>query len=212
VRKSLQPIALLFAIACFSAIAFADQIAVGDLSYDAISSSTDQFDITNLTGLSAFPPDFPITSLLTFTVSSLVVNFSTGPALNLPGSDFSVVDADGDLDCDAAGCNLFGDNITSATLSGTLSPTSGLSGLPAGDTGIASGFSTTITPGCGGATLVAGCDTAIIYTTGISGGAVPEPNYLAFCITVIGLAVIRARLRLAGSGRRAMANAPNGQL
>jgi hypothetical protein len=181
---------LLFAMVCISAIASADQIAVGDLSYDAISSSTSQFDITNLTGLSSFPPDFPITSLLTFSVTSLVVDFTSGPSLALPGSDFTVVDADGDLDCTGTGCNLFGDNITSATLTGTLSPTSGLSGLPSGDTGIEAAFTTTITPdpvNCTGGTLAAGCDTAIIYATGISPvSGIPEPKGWALCLVTIG--------------------------
>src|SRR5271170_3629077 len=107
---------LLGVMACFGT---ADQIAVGDLSYDQISANQTEFDITNLTGLNSFPPDFPITSALTFTITSLVVDFTSGPALVLTGSDFTVEDAQDDIDCDVTVtgvCNLFGDNITSATL------------------------------------------------------------------------------------------------
>ena len=131
---------LLFAIACLGTIAFADMIPVGLLSYDAIAASQDQFDITNLTGVAAFPPGFPITTKLNITVMNLVVSFTSGPPLTLPGSDFTVVDSDGDLNCTGSGCNLFADSITGAVLTGTFSPTTGLRGLPPGRYRHLSGF------------------------------------------------------------------------
>jgi hypothetical protein len=198
-RRLPQLLFLQFVMACLCAIASADQIAVGVLSYDGIAASQDQFDITDLTGLAAFPPDEPITTMLTFTVSSLVVNFTSVPSLTLPGSDFTIVDTDGDLDCTATACNLFGDSITSAILAGTLSPTTGLSGLPSGDTGIEADFTTTITPdsvNCSGGTLEAGCDAAIIYATGKSGVVVPEPAAWALVgAGMIGLFLIGCRRR-----------------
>jgi hypothetical protein len=195
----------MLAVGLMSAVAHADNIAVGDLSFDAITSSSSQFDITNLTGANSFAPDFPIATTLTISVTQVVVDLLGGGTITLPGSDFTVVDAGGDVDCTGAGCNLFGDAITSATLTGTLSPTSGLSGLPAGDSGILAGFTTVITPdpvNCSGGTLLAGCDTAIIYATGVStggggGGTVgaPEPGtWGLMLIGFVGLLVARKSL------------------
>src|SRR5580704_15843816 len=85
----------LFVLACFSTIASA-QIGVGLLTYDSITASDNEFDVTNLTGSSAFPSfGFPITTPLTFTITSLVVNFTSGPSLTLGASDFTT-DAAGD--------------------------------------------------------------------------------------------------------------------
>jgi hypothetical protein len=215
--RSLPPLLyLLFVMAGLCAIATvasADPIAVGDLTYDSISSTQNQFDITNLTGANEValgdPMDFPISSPLTITVTDLTVNFTSGPSLVLPGSDFGVVDAALDVDCTAGACNTFGDSITSATLTGTFSPTTGLSGLPAGDTGILAAFTTTITPdpvNCTGGTLSAGCDTSIIYATGITGSGpapVPEPGTVALLGSgMIGLLFMGyRRMRGADSGR-----------
>ena len=203
---------LLVALAVFPAAAFADSVAVGDLTYDATSSSTDQFDITDLTGTAAFPPDAPITTPVSITVTSLVVNFSGGSSLTLPGSDFSVVDSSGDVNCTNSACNLFGDNIVSAVLNGTLSPTTGLTGLPAGDTGILTDFSTTITPdsvNCTGGTLLAGCDSAIIYATGVSGTtsatvSAPEPSTWA----LLGMGLLALAMARRKSWRRSAKASP----
>jgi PEP-CTERM motif len=207
VQRLTQLFFLLALSACLSTVASADQIGVGLLTYDSIDASTSQFDITNLTGANFAPTDFPVSTLLSITVSSLTVNFTSGPALVLPGSSFSVVDSAGDVDCNGAGCNLFGDSITSAVLTGTLSPTTGLAGLPAGDTGILAAFTTTITPGCDLA-LVAGCDAAIINATGTTGGGgggvtpAPEPGTLGLVgIGMIGLLFV-GRRRLFGAGSR----------
>jgi len=179
----------LFVLACFSTIASA-QIGVGLLTYDSITASDNEFDVTNLTGSSAFPSfGFPITTPLTFTITSLVVNFTSGPSLTLGASDFTT-DSSGDEDCTVAACNLFGDSITSATLTGTFSPTTGLSGLPAGDTGIEAGFSTTLTPSVG-PTLVAGLDGTVINATGTSGvSSLPEPGTWPLIFTLTGLVLI----------------------
>jgi len=219
-QRLTQLLFLLALSACFCTIVSADQIGVGLLTYDQTSSSVNQFDITNLTGPAGVdifdPTDFPITTALTFSVTSLVVDFTSGPALVLPGSDFTattdVFTGDQDLDCTAAACNLFGDSITSATLTGTLSPTTGLSGLPAGDTGITGAITdaaadtfVTVTPGCGGTTLVAGCDGAELFATGTTGSSVPpvpEPGtWMLMGIGVIGLLIGRRRLLGAGSRR-----------
>jgi hypothetical protein len=177
IRRLRRFLVLSCAMTAFSMVASADIYNVGILSYDQISASQTAFDITNLTGLAAFPPDEPITTKLTFTITNLVVNFSAGPFLVLPGSDFTVVDSFGDLNCTGSGCNLFGQSIVSAVLTGTLSPTSGISGLTGSDTGLEAAFTATLTPGCSTGTLAAGCDAVLITATGTSGtGAVPEPG------------------------------------
>lgn len=209
VQRLTQLFLLLVLSACFCTVASADQIGVGVLSFDSISPSQSQFDITNLTGTNSFAPDFPISTLLSITVTSLTVNFTSGPALVLPGSAFTTVDAEGDVNCTGAGCNLFGDSITSATLAGTFSPTTGLAGLPTGDTGILAAFTATITPGCPGiAILVAGCDAAIINATGTAGvTAAPEPGTLGLAgIGMVGL-LFFGRRRLFGAGSRNVSNA-----
>ena len=85
----------------------------------------------------------------------------------------------------------------SAVLTGTLSPLTGLAGLPAGDTGILATFTTTILPntGCGPngdtvTTLTAGCDAAVINATGVNPAAVPEPaTWMLLFSALIGLLV-----------------------
>ncbi len=193
----------LLAAGLMSAVAHADNIPVGDLSYDAatLSATSASFDITNLTGANALPPDFPITTPVAISVAQIVVDLLGGGSVVLPGSDFTVVDPQGDVDCTAAACDLSGDSVVGATLTGTLSPTSGLSGLPAGDTGILAGFTTTISPGgCGDGSVVleTGCDTAYINATGV-GGVVGAPEPGTWGLMLIGfVGLLVARKRIAG--------------
>jgi len=197
-RRLPQLLVLLGATVGFSTIVSADTYDVGILSYDQISASDNQFDISNGTGSNASAFGFPITTQLSINVSSLVVNFTTGPALNLPGSDFAVVDAQGDVDCTAAACNLFGDNIVSAVLTGTFSPTTGISGLTPPDTGIVASFTDTLTPSAG-STLEAGIDANLITATGSTGstGSVPEPG----AFTLLGSIMVGAALIGIKTGR-----------
>ena len=167
--------AVLFCVTCYAGVASATPVQIGFLSFDTDGAQT-TFNVTNLTGTSAFPPDFPIETLLTFTIANLTATTTGGP-LAIGGGAFSS-DAAGNLNCIAAGdastggCNFGAYSITSATVTGTLSPTTGLVGLPPGFAGIGKGFSATITPSCG-QFLTAGCDTAIISATL---RAVPEPS------------------------------------
>src|SRR5262245_4310153 len=127
-RSSLIALVLLIAIGCLPRVASATSIDIGILSFDAdvLSSGTLTFDITNLTGLNALPPDYPITTPLTITVTSLTANKSGGGTLTLLGSDFT---GSPDLQCSVAGdaaiggCNFAAYVLTSATITGTLSPT-----------------------------------------------------------------------------------------
>jgi hypothetical protein len=197
IRKSLL---LTLVLGCFSGLASAQVLYVGDLSYDEPTvGSVDQFDITNfVTEGIALNSGFGPVSATTFAidVTSITVDLASGPPIVLPGSDFTVL-SDGDVDCDASACNLYGDEITSATLTGTFSET-GLTGLDPGYTGIDDAFSATITPGCGTTYLDAGCDTALITATETSAVVTtPEPGTWALLILgVLGLLLVaRKRLR-----------------
>jgi len=184
---------LLFVIGCFSRVASADEIPVGDLSFDngIVSSTFSEFDVFNYTGSQNLAPAFPITTPLTFDITSETVDLVGGTVDVIPGSDFTA-DAAGDEFCLASGCNFYGEDVTRVTVAGTLSPITGLSGLPAGDTGIDAPFSVTLAAGAaGGCGLTAtgtttpilddgaidGCfDSAIVNATGVGGStATPEP-------------------------------------
>jgi len=212
VRPLPKPLILLLVLGCCSMVASADAIGVGLLTFDANTlTAPAAFDILNLTGANAFPPDFPFTTQLTISVTNLVANLQGGGTLTILGSRFTVVDPQGDLNCTVAGdagsggCDVAAYNILSATLTGTLSPLTGLAGLPAGDSGIASAFTTTITPnaGCGpnegtATILTAGCDSAVVNATGIPRtSSVPEPStWILSATALIGVLLackVRAR-------------------
>lgn len=194
-KAPLRGILGLLVFGCGAMLATADPISIGLLTFDTNGGQA-AFNITNLTGGNAFAPSYPVTTQLTITVTSLVAELEGGGTLTIPASDFSVVDPQGDINCSAAGdaasggCNFAPYNIASATLTGTLSPLTGLAGLPAGDSGIESSFTTTILPdlvACGnGTTLTAGCDSAVINASGVV--ATPEPaTWTLLGIGLIGL-------------------------
>ncbi len=205
-----RAIMLLVAVGFCSELATADSIGVGLLTFDLDTATAPAaFDITNLTGMNASVPDFPVTTPLTITVTNLTANLLGGGTITINASDFSVVDTQGDVNCTvvgfaaSGGCDFSPYNIVSATLTGTLSPTTGIAGLPPGDTGILSTFSTTITPnvGCGPmggttTTLTAGCDVAVINAS-----AVPEPaTPIVPALLMIGL-LVSYKLRRTGNVR-----------
>jgi hypothetical protein len=184
-----KTLAVLCILTACSTLASADSVGVGVFTFDLNTpTASATFDITNLTGSNAFAPDFPVTTPLTLTITSLVATLDGGGTLNLNGSVFSIVDPQGDLNCavpgdaGSGGCNFSAYNLVSATITGTFSPVTGITGLPGGATDISSTFTTTITPnaGCGpsggtATTLTAGCDSAVIYATSLTVSAVPEP-------------------------------------
>jgi hypothetical protein len=200
---------LFLVVACFASTAFATSIGVGQLKFVGNGTPVTTFDIVNRTGTQASAPDFPITTQLTITVTNLVANIQGGSTITIPGSNFTVVDAQGDLNCTVAGdaasggCDLSSYSVVSATLAGTLSPTTGLGGLPPGTT-ILPAFSTTIAPdpACTGgpssvtiadATLTPGCDATTIFATTPATTAVPEPGTVTLLeIGLLGIAGVRA--------------------
>jgi hypothetical protein len=64
-----------------------DMYAVAVLSWDLIfPGNAGEFDITNLTGPNALPPDFPITSAVNLTDLTLTVDFGGTPVVPEPGA------------------------------------------------------------------------------------------------------------------------------
>ncbi|MFN8065534.1 MAG: hypothetical protein U0P82_12125 [Vicinamibacterales bacterium] len=174
---------LALALGCAARAASANTISIGLLTYDegVLQGGGNAFDITNLSGSSALPPDYPVTTPVTITVTSLVASYSNagGGSLTIPGSNF-IADPTGNVTCGVAGdaslggCNIGAYTITSATLTGTFSPVTGLGGLPPGFGGILGPFSATITPAAG-AFLVPG-DFAVVDATLVAATDVPVPE------------------------------------
>jgi len=178
----LRALAALIAIGCFSHTASASTIKIGVLSFDDLSG-IQTFDITNLTGANSLSPDYPVATPLTITVTGLTAAKNGGGTLTLTGSAFTT-DASGNVNCTAVGdaslggCNFAAYDLLSATLTGTLSPTSGLTGLPAGFSGILSPFTVSLLPGAGNNLLTAGDFTDIEATLVADTSQVPEPSTL----------------------------------
>jgi len=165
---------LLLSCAAITSVAAADSVPIGLFSLDATGASSGEFDVTNLTGTSSLPPDFPVTTALSISITSVVITFESGPSLTLDASHFASDGFGGWLGNDSF--NLLSSPILSATITGTLSPLSGISGLPTGDS-ILPGFSATLTDVTGGP-LELGDTVVLDATTGTStgGGGTPTPE------------------------------------
>jgi hypothetical protein len=112
--------------------AHAAPIPVGFLSWDVtIPGSFGQFDITNLTGQNASPPDFPVDTQVQFTSLSLVVDFSDG-SMTTFGPPYFTLNPDGEsLDGSPIAIGGMSPQPVSATLTGDLTPTTiDVSGTP----------------------------------------------------------------------------------
>lgn len=184
-------ILLLLALAAFSVTASANQIAVGLLSLDATTGSSGEFDITNGTGTNSFAPFFPVTTSLTFSVTSLTLNFTSGPAVVLTGSNFTSDGSGGWLGLNSF--NLVSNPITSAVLVGTISPTTGISVSGSGTENISADFedgsghsSVSLTDASGN--LATG-DSAVIYA-GPAGATTTTPEPQTDLLFAAGLACI----------------------
>jgi hypothetical protein len=183
----------------FSSVAAAAPIQIGLFSFDTGTPTGDSFSISNFTGPGALPPDFPLETLLTFSVTSLVAELSGGGTLTVDGSAFTS-DAAGNVTCAEAGdagtgdCNFAAYELLSATIMGTLAPTSGLLGLPPGFVGIASAFSATLTPsGACGSFLTAGCEAVVIEATLVPDTGVPVPEPSTIILLQLGVGALAAR-------------------
>lgn len=157
----------------FSAVVSADTLGVGILSFDPNPiGAGDVFDIQNLTGPipSSAPPSFPIATPLTFDTISLTLTFSDSSTSTLGTSDFT---SDGFGGFQSNGIfDTGGASVTSAVLTGTLSPVTVT--LDGGGTETLDGtFSATLTDPSG--TLM-DFDAVTIDATGSSGVTAPESS------------------------------------
>lgn len=182
-----------------SVAAFADNYTVGFLSYDLTGTDTAAFDIANLTGSNALPPDFPILTTVNLSSLSLTVHFSDGSTVTEPSSYFSLA-LDGQSfngsDIGVGGTNPLP---TEATLTGSFSPTTiNVDGV--GTVDINPTFSLTLLPSSG--PDLADGDLAIIFATTAGTSTVPEANSWFLLGTVMLLMAFTRRTRLRNAIRK----------
>src|SRR5579871_2826931 len=77
-----------------SAQAHAALVPLGDVVFDVGTSTTATIDILNFTGANSFAPFFPVTTTVTLSGLTLLVNFSDGSSHTFTQSDFTL-SADG---------------------------------------------------------------------------------------------------------------------
>ncbi len=187
-RIATRILLLSLALGLFSAVAFASNVPVGFISYDFIGGGLAEFDITNQTGpnSSQFPDEtWPVSNSISLSDLSLVVHFADGSQFTY-GSGYWSLEPDG---LSWAGPQLSdGSEITSATLTGTFSPT--LFDLNDGTHFNANpNFSATISD----PNNLQNGDFALINATPAS-GTTPEPGTLALVGTgALGLLRFRRR-------------------
>jgi uncharacterized OsmC-like protein len=179
------------ACAVCASSALAASIPLGFVSWDvSIPGSTGRFDISNLSGGNAAPPDFPITTALSLSSLSLTVNF-LGGGTTVYGSSYFSLNLDG-FSFDGADIAIGGGNPLpiDATLTGTFSTTSITVDSVVGAVTILPTFSASILPSAGNTTLGNGDFGLInVETTTGTGGTTPEPSSLLLAGLAVALAV-----------------------
>ena len=181
--KPLFRVTVLILAACLAASA--DSMSLGILSFDLpLGSTSDQFTITNLTGASELPPDFPVTTALIFQNAKLAL---FGP--DAPASPILL----GDIDASGKVSGLFADGsrFTSAVFTATLSATT-LSVDGGGTETVDSSITTTLSP-LSGLFLVAGADFTVIEAAPPS--SVPEPSAFVLLVSLAGIVALSTWVR-----------------
>jgi hypothetical protein len=201
-KRTLSYLAVLvFAPTLFSTATFASSLAVGFISYDVTSpGSTGEFDIVNETGPNSTPfPDttFPVTTSLNMSSLGLTVHFSDGSTQTF-GSSYFTLNPDG-LSWDGGTIPIGGANPqpTSATLTGSFSPTS-VDLNDGTSTSILSTFTASVAssspPNLQDGDL--GIISATTGTgTGGGGGSVPEPGTWLLMTTAVCAFLLTRTLR-----------------
>jgi hypothetical protein len=176
----------------------AASIDLGYMSFDVTGSGTAQLDVVNLTGPNSVAlgdPGFPVTTGVSFDVTSLSLGFSDGTTKTF-GSSYFTTSADG-LSLDGSPVSIGGlsPSVLDATITGTFGTTA-LSLSGGGSATIEPSFSATITDSAG---ALQDGDLALISATTTTGGggttSVPEPDGLALMFTGVGLLLVGALRR-----------------
>lgn len=193
--------------ALFSFSATAATIPMGALLWDVTApGSTGQFDIFNATGPNALPPDFPVTTSVSFSDLALTVNFSDGSTQTFGSSYFTLNPFDL-LSFDGSVIPIGGASPqpVDATLTGSFSTTS----LTLDGGGTATILSTFSANFGGGSTPLDDGSAAIIYATEGSTVSAPEPDVWA-TLAVISLSlIVFLRKNWLGTLRRLMPSMPS---
>ena len=183
---------LLASAALLSAVASADEIPIGYVSWNVTSPVTGEFDILNQTGPnSSDDATWPVTSTINLESLALTVDF-THDKTEVFGSSYFSLALDGiSFDGATIATGLFNAKPIDATLTGTFSPTE-LTLFDGSTVSILPTFSVTIESSAGvGLPLLDG-DFAIIEAT-----TVPEPRSVFLVFTCFGVVLLFRKTRFA---------------
>jgi PEP-CTERM motif-containing protein len=166
--------------------ALADAIPVGFVSFDVTNPGSpgqpgvNTFSISNFTGASFLPPDFPVSSDLVFLAAQLVLTKS-----NNQKEVFLL----GDITSGPPVTQNFPDSeqFTSATFSGVLNSNTFTSSSGGTFVAPSTTFSTDLNPSSG-LTLIPGVDSVVIVVNAFQQTVVPEPGTIVlFSGGIVGL-------------------------
>jgi hypothetical protein len=183
---------LLASAGLLSALASADQIPIGYVSWNVTSRTTGEFDILNQTGPnSSDDPTWPVATTISLESLSLTVDFSNSKT-EVFGPAYFSLGLDGiSLDGATIPTGLFNTKPIDATLTGTFSPTV-LTLFDDSTESISPAFSVTIESSAGTGEPLLDGNLAIIEAT-----TIPEPRSLLLVLMCLSVLAIFAKIRIA---------------